>query len=88
MESTQNTHDDSFHQNLAELAWQIELGADEAISETPIDRYSLTDVVEKPAKKAEQPAPEAKSSTPPTHAIAQTCDTLESLKTAIENPGS
>lgn len=30
-----------FHRDLAALAWQVELGADEALGEVPVDRYRL-----------------------------------------------
>ncbi|MEP3848274.1 MAG: uracil-DNA glycosylase [Paracoccaceae bacterium] len=43
-----------FHSALATLRWQIELGADECISDAPVDRYALETVAPKP--KA-QPAP-------------------------------
>ena len=50
----------------ATLDWQIEMGADEAIGDTPIDRYALED--KKPAPKvaatpatAPEPAPEAEA---------------------------
>lgn len=43
-----------YHAALAALAWQVELGADEAIGDTPVDRFSL------PAPSpAPRPAPEA-----------------------------
>jgi len=35
----------------AALDWQVEMGADEAIGDTPIDRYALAD--KKPAPKVE-----------------------------------
>jgi DNA polymerase len=53
---------DSYWSDLAALAWQVELGADEATLESPIDRYTL-DV------KSTAPAPpavaEARTSPPP-----------------------
>ncbi len=30
-----------YHEALAALAWQVELGADEAILDAPVDRYDL-----------------------------------------------
>ena len=41
----------------AALEWQIELGADEALSETPIDRYALDPAPAKPAAKAAKAVP-------------------------------
>ena len=43
---------DTYWTDLAALDWQVELGADEAISETPINRYEL---------EAKAPAPKAKA---------------------------
>jgi len=76
-----------FHHDLALLDWHLELGADEAISETPINRYEL----EKPAPKpkpaaAPQPAPTPNAapaifdSTP----VAQACTSLDALRSALE----
>ena len=53
MESTE------YHRALALLNWQIELGATDAISDTPVDRYALPD------KQAGRPAaPPAQGSVP------------------------
>ncbi|WP_390912853.1 uracil-DNA glycosylase family protein [Pseudosulfitobacter sp. SM2401] len=41
-----------FHQAAALLAWQLELGADEAICDAPVDRYALPAAMTKPAAKA------------------------------------
>jgi DNA polymerase len=38
----------SFHHDHAMLEWQIELGATEAISDVPVNRYDVPAVVEKP----------------------------------------
>lgn len=48
MEST------DFHHDLALLNWQVELGADEAICDTPVNRYDLPATLDKP-KAAGQP---------------------------------
>ncbi len=45
-------HDSEFHAALAALAWQIDLGADEAIGEVPVNRY---DAVAAPEPVASQP---------------------------------
>ena len=39
---------DTYWRDVALLDWQVELGADEAISETPIDRYALEPQQSKP----------------------------------------
>lgn len=46
----------SYHDALAMLDWQIELGADEAILDTPVDRFALSDT---PPPVAAPPAPPA-----------------------------
>ncbi|MEL6571738.1 MAG: uracil-DNA glycosylase [Pseudomonadota bacterium] len=43
---------DTFWRDLAMLDWQVELGADEAISESPVDRYALEPHQPKPAAAA------------------------------------
>lgn len=53
---------DTYWADRALLEWQVELGVDEAINETPVDRYNL----EPPAPKA-APLPDAK----PEGALAQ-----------------
>ncbi len=76
-----------FHYDLALLDWHLELGADEAIGEAPVNRYALEKPAPKPAPiVAPQPiaatpaAPVAFNATP----IAQACNSLEALRTAIE----
>lgn len=59
-----------YHQARALLEWQVELGADEAIGEVPVNRYDLPDAApkpaaSKPAKKVAQPV-----ETPPVIAAA------------------
>lgn len=50
--------ENTYWNDRALLEWQIELGADEAISDAPVDRYALEKAVPKPAKpKAEAPKP-------------------------------
>ncbi len=41
-----------YHSALAALAWQVELGADEAIADAPVDRYGLDAASPKPAAAA------------------------------------
>ncbi len=76
-----------YHTALAMLDWQIELGADEAISETPINRYEAP--APKPAVRPDaapaavpvlpevDPVAEAK-------ALAKSAGDLDALRTAIE----
>jgi uracil-DNA glycosylase family 4 len=77
---------------LAALAWQVELGADEAIGEAPIDRFGLADppprrpavpapvaaVVTAPVPEAEAPAVESAA------ALAAACGDLAALRSAVE----
>ncbi|KNG92589.1 uracil-DNA glycosylase [Pseudaestuariivita atlantica] len=56
------------HQALAALAWQIELGADVAVGEAPVDRYALPDRMpgaRAPAKPAQGAAAKAPVAAPP-----------------------
>jgi uracil-DNA glycosylase len=51
--------DPSTQAALAALAWQVELGADEAIAETPIDRFELAEPRPEPAAaRPADPAPD------------------------------
>jgi DNA polymerase len=61
----------SYHDALAMLDWQIELGADEAILDTPVDRFALTDApapARQPVLAAAAPdsAPHGKAASPET----------------------
>lgn len=49
-----------FHDALAMLDWQIELGADEALGDTPVDRFALAD--QAPAATVVATAPKARAS--------------------------
>ena len=49
-----------FHDALAMLDWQIELGADEALGDTPVDRFALAD--QAPAAAVVATAPKARAS--------------------------
>lgn len=79
-----------FYHDLALLDWHLELGADEAISEAPINRYELKAPAPKPAQVPESAptplsntvaAPAVFNSTP----VAQACTSLEDLNAALEN---
>lgn len=78
-----------FHEALAALAWQAELGADEAISEAPVNRYE-----EKVKAKAEKAASTQSPPITPSIAadpsvassnIAAACKDLDALQNAINN---
>ncbi|MFT5061879.1 MAG: uracil-DNA glycosylase family 4 [Sulfitobacter sp.] len=72
---------------LAMLAWQVELGADEAILDTPIDRFELPKTVAKPAAPAKDDAPatEVQFADPVSHAkaLAKAAGSLDALKSAV-----
>ena len=76
-----------FHSALATLRWQIELGADECISDAPVDRYALEVATPKP--KA-QPAPTPSAIEAPqvdvvamAQAAANAAQDLEGLREAL-----
>lgn len=82
-----------YHQAKALLEWQIDLGATEAISETPINRYDVPQTQPKAHSKSEpEPKPQAvtQSSRPPkqdvpalSRALAEAAHDLDALKQAI-----
>ncbi|MEM6940308.1 MAG: uracil-DNA glycosylase [Pseudomonadota bacterium] len=75
---------ENFHHDLAVLAWQVELGADEAIADAPIDRYAIPDVSEK--LKPTVPAPQVTSVSDPVQVaaeIAAAATSLEDLAAAM-----
>lgn len=74
MESTE------IHQALDQLLWQIELGADEAICDAPVDRYALEDTSQKPA------APQAAAASMAT--AQETVDTVAEAGRAAASAGS
>lgn len=49
---------------LALLEWQIELGADEAICDAPVNRYELAKTAPKPTRPSPAPTPEAAPAAP------------------------
>ncbi|MEM9578500.1 MAG: uracil-DNA glycosylase [Pseudomonadota bacterium] len=81
-----------YHQALALLEWQIELGATEAICDAPVDRYALPEKLA-PAKKdksqgADAPAVAAPASAAPdpvqeAKAVAAGAADLEALRAAL-----
>ncbi|PRX35450.1 DNA polymerase [Meinhardsimonia xiamenensis] len=79
------------------LEWQAELGADEAIGETPLNRYELPEeaprVLDKPVARGERPtdslapAPAQAEATDPVavaRAAAERAQSLEELRAAME----
>ena len=77
-----------FHTAKALLEWQIDLGATEAISEAPINRYDTPQKAPKaPAPTAETAAPEIQTQGPDPVAaakeLAQGAATLDALRDAI-----
>ena len=65
---------------LAALSWQIDLGADEAIGDVPINRYDLP----KPAASAViQQTAELPSDTIDTATLAASCQSLDALNAAM-----
>jgi len=82
---------EDFTETLATLAWQIELGADEAIAEEPINRFEM-DAKAEPVVQPSTPAVSVtmvKSSDAPDYAalsaqIAANCTATEELQKAIQ----
>lgn len=82
----------------AALAWQVDLGVSDAISEMPLNRFEAKKPTEAPSPTAPAPRPIAKPDTdpitPPTEpnlsalvqsaeALATACETLDALNAAI-----
>lgn len=79
-----------FHHALALLDWQIELGATEAICDTPVNCYELPATLNKPQESAKQSAaPIAAPTMTKIDPVAEAtraaagADTLEALRTAL-----
>lgn len=76
-----------YHAALAALDWQVELGADEAIGDAPVDRFALAATVPKPARAA-APEPEVapvavEDPVAVSRALAEGASSLDALKEAI-----
>jgi len=85
MEST------DWHEAHAALAWQVELGADEAILDAPVDRFALEAPAPKPspaARRSPATAPPASEDAPDAVALATaaagSANDLPSLRAAME----
>ncbi|MEP5761943.1 MAG: uracil-DNA glycosylase [Litoreibacter sp.] len=76
-----------FHAARALLEWQIDLGADEAISETPINRYEVAKTAPKAAQSMASPAAQPVEVRPDPVTIAQIAATnansLDELRSAM-----
>ena len=78
-----------YHQALALLNWQIELGADEAICDAPVDRYAVPETLAKPTAAGPVVAPMASApaddADPVVEAeqVAAAAQSLESLRAAL-----
>ncbi|EAP75394.1 uracil-DNA glycosylase [Roseovarius nubinhibens] len=71
-----------FHTARALLEWQVELGADEAIGDSPVDRYALEPRAPKPATPAAAPSPAEAAKLPPV-AAPKTDPVAEARKSAL-----
>ncbi|MEP4247856.1 uracil-DNA glycosylase [Tateyamaria sp.] len=77
-----------YHSALAALAWQIELGADESVSDSPVDRYDVPAAVVKPAAapaaSAGMPAPvQEVDLVAVARATAETAQDIDGLRAAL-----
>lgn len=84
MEST------DYHHALELLKWQIELGADEAIGDAPVDRFALDEKVptaaaSKPAAPAQQAVAETVDVVSEAERAAAAADTVGALRAALES---
>jgi len=78
---------EAYHAARALLEWQVELGADEAIGDAPVDRYGLADKVApvkaKPVVEAPEPVTEKVDPVVVAQAAATGAGTLEALQGAL-----
>lgn len=81
------TRDDDIALALDALSWQIELGADEAIGDEPVDRLSVAEPVPtvnaSPTEKQAAPQEVKPSYVPESLSIAKAVDDLKSLELAV-----
>ncbi|MEP4980314.1 uracil-DNA glycosylase [Ascidiaceihabitans sp.] len=75
-----------FHSAAALLAWQIELGADEAICDAPVDRYALPDRLAKPEPAVKQKTP-SKGIPAPAAAVDVSAVAQMVAQQAVDLPG-
>lgn len=62
------------------LDWQVEMGADEAICDAPIDRYALEDKPTQPKQAAPAEPAEAAAEAPPVDAVAEARDAAKAAQ--------
>lgn len=80
---------ETYAADLAALAWLVELGADEAVGETPVDRFALAEAPPAPRREAAPAVAAAPKPAPPVDPglesaeIAAACGTLEALRAAV-----
>lgn len=79
-----------FEAALAALAWQVELGADEAVGEMSIDRFGVAERAAQPDARQRAPVPAAPAAPPGREAvlrgaaeIAEACTDIEELREAL-----
>jgi DNA polymerase len=70
--------------DLAALAWQVEMGADEAIGEAPVDRFAAARTKAAPRAAPAALAPLPGSEDAGSEALAAACGDLEALRAAME----
>ena len=77
-----------YHEALAALTWQIELGATEAIADQPVDRYArATAETAQGAKVPAQPAPAVSATADPVEEArraAASARDLDALRAALD----
>jgi DNA polymerase len=76
----------SYHDALAALAWQVELGADEALLDHPVDRFDLPEPV--PAAAAPKLATPPITAAAPVRAAVPDVDTVAIARQLAEAAGS
>ena len=76
-----------YHTALAWLEWQVELGADEAIGETPVDRFNAPEPVPAATAPVAAPAVKADDIDPVVEArqAAARADSLDALRAEMES---
>ena len=79
--------DPGYHAALAALEWQIELGADEAIGEVPVDRYALPAAAPGRAKPIAGVAPESPAKPAAAAVQAEAVDPVAEARRAAEGAG-
>jgi uracil-DNA glycosylase family 4 len=71
------------HDALAHLAWQVELGADEAILDAPVNRFETVEKAENPAPSAIAQALQAQKPAAPAAPVARAPDKTAAAAAAV-----